>query len=243
MKLAAIYNVFDGEELLEGSIKSIHDFVDVVIIVFQTVSAYGESYFPEFSDFTLDDSKSVFVRIFPNDSPRDTEIKKRNIGLAYAKKHGCTHFLHMDCDEYYQDFGQAKEMYLNTGAAGSVCRLHTYFKKPTLRLDRPENYFVPFIHELKPHTKAGSLTYPFYVDPTRRINESDVIELPIFMHHYSWVRKDIGRKVRNSTARKNIEKKSYLDDYNKDLKDGDYLPCYERNLIEVPDYFNINAVL
>ena len=41
MKLGATYNVFDGEELLEASIKSIKKNVDYVVVVYQTISNFG----------------------------------------------------------------------------------------------------------------------------------------------------------------------------------------------------------
>jgi hypothetical protein len=156
----------------------------------------------------------------------------------------CTHFLHVDCDEYYQDFGEAKRLYLESGRAGSVVRLHTYFKKPTLRVEQDEKYFLPFIHELKPGTAiTDRKQYPFYVDPTRSVNENDVIELPVFMEHFSWVRKNIGMKARNSSIRGFYKKSSHLKEYVRDLKAGDYLESYKSKLIEVPDYFNINSML
>jgi hypothetical protein len=245
MKLAAIYNVWDGAELLQGSINCLKDHVDKVIMVYQDVSNFGEKYSPLEILSNLEAPGLVLVRFTPNlkKSGGQNETTKRNVGLETAKGFQCTHFLHMDCDEYYQDFGKAKEMYQDLGRKGSVCRLLTYFKKPTLRLKQPENYYVPFIHELRHNTIAGATKYPYYVDPTRRINQTDVVELPLFMHHYSWVRKDVMRKVRNSTARKNMEGKTYLQDYNADLKPGDYLPCYEQTLIETEDFFNINSML
>jgi hypothetical protein len=249
MKLAAIYSVWDSEELLIGSIRCSMGSVDEIIIVYQTVSNYGEKHDPitallnDNANF-FDSQKIHIIHYAPrlNESPKTNEVAKRNLGLMYAKIKNCTHFLHLDCDEYYQDFGEAKRLYMESGHAGSVCRLHTYFKKPTLRLDRPEDYYVPFIHELRPDTTAGVKNYPFYVDPTRRINETDVVELPNYMHHYSFVRKDIGRKVRNSTARKTLQNKHYID-YQRDLKAGDYLPCYDRKLIEVEDYFGIEKMI
>ena len=54
MKLAAIYNVFDAEELLPYSIKSIRDVVDKVIVVYQKTSNMGEKHPNEnFEDFIL----------------------------------------------------------------------------------------------------------------------------------------------------------------------------------------------
>jgi hypothetical protein len=167
------------------------------------------------------------------------ETKKRSDGLEYAKKLGCTHFIHIDVDEYYEDFGRAKDLFIQSDRAGSVCKMYTYFKQPTLRLNMIENYFVPFIHRLDRDTKH-SREYPFYVDPTRRINVQDVIELPIFMHHFSWVRKDIEMKCRNSSARKNIERNTHLQEW-RTAEAGKYLKCYDTTLLQVPNIFNITV--
>ena len=43
MKLGVSYNIFDGEELLEGSIKQIKDQVDYISVVYQTISNFGNS--------------------------------------------------------------------------------------------------------------------------------------------------------------------------------------------------------
>ena len=42
MKLGVSYNLFDGEELLTDSIKSIRDSVDIVSVVYQTESNFGQ---------------------------------------------------------------------------------------------------------------------------------------------------------------------------------------------------------
>jgi hypothetical protein len=44
MRLAAVYNVFDGEELLRGSLASIRPHVEYAIAVVQTVGNRGEAY-------------------------------------------------------------------------------------------------------------------------------------------------------------------------------------------------------
>ena len=41
MRLGVSYNIFDGEELLEGSIKQIRSEVDYISVVYQTVSNFG----------------------------------------------------------------------------------------------------------------------------------------------------------------------------------------------------------
>ena len=241
MKLAAIYNTWDGVELLRGSMLCLKDHVDLFIIVWQDISNFGEAYSPV-PDMDLSGFSNVILQRYDPKVGAGffNEKAKRNLGLDIARREGCTHFLHIDCDEYYEDFGKAKELYIQSGKRGSVCKLYTYFRLPTLRFDTPDGYFVPFIHELRPETQAGLRHYPFYVDPTRRINETEVIELPVFMHHFSWVRKDIERKCRNSSAKENIERGTMLQDYySKDLGEGYYVRDYDKKLTVVPNSFGI----
>ena len=155
MKLAAIYNIFDGVELLRGSIDCLKDHVDVIIIVWQDVSNYGE-YFDPIANTDLSGLKHVvLVKYNPIvGAGMYNEKEKRILGLNIAREKGCTHFLHIDCDEYYEDFGSAKELFLQSGKAGSVCNLYTYFKEPTLRFDSLDGYFVPIIHKLNPDTQV-----------------------------------------------------------------------------------------
>lgn len=246
MRLVAIYNAWDGIELLSGSIRSIIDHVDGVIIVYQSVSNFGEVYdpLPEINAAIAGINKPISLfqyKPLPSMGGTLNEREKRNLGLKIAIQKEYTHFLHMDCDEYYLDFGKAKREFIESGAEGSVCPLYTYFKKPTLRFENPDGYFVPFIHRLRKDSFAGRKPYPFYVDPTRRINETNVIKLSEYMHHYSWVRKDIERKARNSSAKSNLEAGTMLKDYfNENVGPGYYVKDYDQKLVEVENYFSIN---
>lgn len=241
MKLAAIYNVWDGDELLEGSIRMIYDHVDRIIIVDQIVSNYGEMYAPTIPEDRLGKAKIHRVRYNrTNATPMMNEKAKRNLGIQAAKDLNCTHFILMDCDEYYPNFGVAKQKYIDSGKEGSVCKMMTYFKRPTLCFENPDNYLVPFIHRLHPDTECGTKNYPFYVDPTRTVNTNDVVELPILMHHFSWVRNDINRKIRNSSAKKNIENSSLLADYlSPEVGPGYFVRDFGQRLMEVPNIFSI----
>lgn len=240
-KIAAIYHAWDGVELLNGSIDCIKDHVDLIIIVYQDVSNWGEYYNP-LPDFKRHGLNYILVKYEPKiKDGRINEIAKRNLGLKIAKENNCTHFLHLDCDEYYDNFEEAKRLYFASRAGGSVCRLYTYFKSAEWRFKYPDDYFVPFIHRLKKNTVAGYRHYNFNVDPTRKVNELNVVELPVFMHHYSWVRKDIERKCRNSTARERILKGNMLNYHKGNLRNGLYIADYGQQLIRVPNQFNIQV--
>ncbi len=246
MKLIAIYNVWDGIEILDHSINSIINHVDTIIIVYQSVSNFGEEWspLPELQHL-ITIPKIMFVKFDPivEMGGSMNERAKRNLGIDFARANKATHFISLDCDEIYEDFGHAKKLYIDSGHRGSVCRLQTYFKKPTFRFDLPEDYYVPFIHQLNEDTRSGSSSYKFYCDPTRNINESDVVELPIFMHHFSWCRKDIMKKARNSSAQGIIKNSTIMNDYNSpDLGEGYYLANWQRKIKVVPDQFGLNPI-
>ena len=248
MRLAAIYNIFDGTEFLIPSFASVKDHVDVFILVYQKISNYGEAIDPNDLD-RVDLTPVLFkdshiVEYIPNQNNGTwNETNKRNLGIQKAKDLGCTHFIQMDCDEIYEDFGKMKQEYVNSGADGSVCAMLTYFKHQTLRFEEPDNYFVPFIHKLHANTVTGSKNYPFRVDPTRSINSQNVVLISGFMHHFSWVRRDISKKIRNSSAQKNIAKSNLLSDYmNPDIKEGSLVVDFRQKLVKVPDIFDLNRI-
>lgn len=242
MRLAAIYNVWDGEELLEGSIRQIRSLVDEVIIVWQDKSNYGEEYRPFLTEKILFDS--TLVKYEPNLglSGVQNETIKRQSGIDKAKELKCTHFILMDCDEYYEahEFERAKERIDKNDLEGTVVRLFTYYKYPTLRLEFMESYYVPFIHKLKPNTLCGVRNYPFWCDPTRGINVSNVALLDCVMHHYSWIRKDIRKKLNNSSAKKNFSEKisKFIEEF-ETAEAGSTISYYSQKLIEVNNHFGI----
>lgn len=244
MKLASIINVWDGVELLPYAIASTSYCVDLYVIVYQTTSNFGEYFDP------LPEIMEI-IKMFANKrfewyhyeplekSGAKNETEKRNIGIRIANRLECTHFFFQDVDECYENFPACVEAYNLAGKEGSVCKIYTYFKLPTLRFERPDSYFAPFIHVLKPDSVAGTPNYPFYVDPTRSCNCSEVAELPIFMHHFSYIRRDIGRKLRNSSARENIKRSTVLADWTNAAPGYHVKPFFDQKLIEVPNLFGI----
>lgn len=256
MKLAAIYNIWDAEEHLLPSIRLIAPHVDLIIIVWQGVSNYGEIHSPwpairEAID--MNEPGKIIEQKYRVEAPlagaqhsyaeiSGHEIAKRNLGLDIARQYHCTHFLHLDADEYWPQFEEAKESFIQSDMDASISAMYTYFKQPNWRLQRCDNYFVPFIHKLQTNTAAGAKKYPYYVDPTRRITgfetSGNVAMLSIRMHHLSWVRNNIERKINNSTARANIQKSQLLSDYNNPaIGPGYYLKDYDQTLVEVEPPF------
>jgi hypothetical protein len=250
-KLVAIYNVWDDWEILFYSINNIRKLVDGVIVVYSTQSNSGEkSYIPQnwlSSDLLIcepDLKKSL----------RENETFKRNAGLKKAKELGYTHFLMMDADEFYEpaEFLKEKERIFKNDLAGTVCRTKVYFREPTLTVGYDVT-LVPFIHKITPDLCfMWNTRYPFAfegpkrhirIDPTRQMNITSGVEWSeITMHHMSWVRSDIKKKIRNSTARQNIENSTIVRDYT-NSKAGYYCEFYKAKIESCENLFNIPRIV
>ena len=126
MKLAAVYNVFDSEELLEESISSIREQVDLIIVIFQQVSNFGIQHKINLKNF-LSNLKTIdILHEYQTDLSKPcyhNELYKRITGAKIALENNCTHFLHMDCDENYDTnlFKKAKSIIENEEIDSSCC--------------------------------------------------------------------------------------------------------------------------
>lgn len=264
MKLAASYNIFDTEELLEASIISIRSQVDYINIVYQTTSNTGE----KCSDSLLTVLKQLnqkglvdeMIKYTPNlsVSPQKNEIIKRNIGLRYAKKNKCSHFFSLDSDEFYRgdQIAIAKKIILESKSDFTAVRLTNYFKKPIYRMvyKNQTDFYVSFIFKITLFKKFKlNSKFPVLVDPTRRVKGGSFFLFDrntIEMHHMTLVRKDISSKLKSSSANKlyrenNINK--YVQYFNNWEEGQDvYPPSDYSNIIEIKkvyDQFNISPYI
>src|SRR5579871_2819128 len=161
MSLIAIYNVYDAEELLEGSVACIRPHVDCILAAVQTLSNHGERY-DGGARVAFDLKQRGLIDLIANYQPvpvppYQNEARKRLTAAQYAQAQGFTHFIHLDCDEYYvpAQFAAAKQRVLDENVDGSVASIKTYFKRPDWALEGLDDYYVPFIHRL-----AANLTPP-----------------------------------------------------------------------------------
>lgn len=246
MQLVAIYNCWGDWDWMYESFKRIKPLVDGVIIVASEKSNWGEI-------SPIPDEWKHFVEIrepFFN-HPLNCETDKRNFGLQIAKQRGYTHFLSLDCDELYEPeaFLKAKERFhVEPDLQGLVCRTQVYFKSPELTLGL-DHTLVPFIHRLNPLIKHEfNKRYPYawenghlHIDPSRSLNINSGVKMDdAVMHHFSWVRSDYEKKIRNSTARNNILQDKTLLNSLLHAKDGDYIEFYRKRLTRCPNLFGIH---
>ena len=217
MKLGVSYNIFDGEELLEGSIKQIRDQVDYVSVVCQTTSNFGKPCSQDLIPLLkrLKKEKLVDEVLLYTPEPQNgghfNEIQKRNIGLQCSLKAGCTHHMSIDCDEYYlsKEFVNLKQLILDGDYDSSYCQMLTYYKSWDYILDPPEDYYVSLITKIKEDSSyVLGAPAPVLIDPTRRVlglNRPLILKREqIQMHHGSYIRKDIRAKLENSSASVNF---------------------------------------
>lgn len=256
MRIAAIYCVWDGLEILPYSIKNIAPLVGHVFVIASESSNYGErrqgAVYSDVPNMTI-------LKWEPNLSatPMENETAKRNFGLDYIRGKGYTHFIFVDADEFYESeaFKKEKLRFENPNIAGIVCRSKVYFRSPGLTIGY-DTTLVPFIHTLTNTIRCQmNMQYPFAwtdtdqvpftpkrrirIDPTRQMNIASGVEWSdIIMHHYSYVRNDINGKVRNSTARRNIEGSTLVADYC-NAKEGYFCEFYKTRLVACENLFNI----
>jgi hypothetical protein len=225
MKLIAIYSVFDGEELLEYSIRSIKNLVDYVLVIYQTESNFGVinsevgGKVRQLLELGLVDEMLHFKTIKQN--PLLNEITKRNIGVERAKELNFTHFLTVDCDEFYfeKEFETSKNFIIKEDIDTSVCWIQNYHKKPEYKvIGLSEPFKVPFINKLYPNTQLilGGDYFTDMIDPTRITNTKSKTHFfdkkEIMMHHYTTIRKDIRKKYESWTCRLNYQNDGVIDE-------------------------------
>ncbi len=243
-KFGVSYSIFDGEELLESSIKSIRSSVDYVNVVYQTKSWKGKSAnkdllkkLNELKDKGLIDELIFFE---PNLNLRAgvNEAKKRNIGLKAAYRAGVKYFMCMDTDEFYKstEIDYAKRVIIEKNISYSFCNIVNYGLEPTKRILQPCSFSVQFFSKINRFSfLKRSKNSIALVDPTRQLFvfpfSSQFYINGIEMHHFSLIRKDIDKKFKNTSYTGAININKYINS----IVDED-------NSINVPDYFGIKKI-
>ena len=217
MKLGVSYNVFDGEELLECSIKSVRENVEYVSVVYQTMSNYGlpctKDLLPTLIRLRamglIDELHEYTPQMLSRDKNNSSynEIEKRNIGLNMSRRNDCTHHMSMDCDEFYisEQFIFMKKVIAENGYESAACPYQDYYKDSIYLLSNACN--VPYVSSIYKINEETQFVYrskesPVRIDPTRKTNNKKYKifdRTEIQMHHMTLVRSDLRRKFMNSS--------------------------------------------
>ncbi len=108
MKIAAVYSVFNEEEYLAYSIRSVREHVDVVIVslnerpwsrpgVFAQPPSIADRTEAIVQELAAHDPKIVVLR-----GTWPTETTHREVGMAYCRAHGIDYYFLVDGDEVYR---------------------------------------------------------------------------------------------------------------------------------------------
>lgn len=252
MRLCSIINVWvDTLGLLPQVIVNHMKFCDGIIVVWSSMSNRGASdngTMLRFISVSHWSHEILFIQREPDlISPLNDECQKRNAGIKAALGHGYTHFILADTDEFYfPDQMNKEKKRFESGLNGLVHPLKVYVKSPTLWTN--DHTLVPGIQRLNQDTTCGAWPhYPYaydsegraHIDPSRRISHTSGVELSeVYMHHYSYVRKNIDLKIDNSSANLRRSRQVIYDEL-RDAKPGYVSKLYHQELKECENYFNI----
>jgi len=224
MRLGIAYNVFNGDELLLDSLKRLRKQASYIIITFQKLSNVGNKADESLTNVLQNIDRDLFdviVEFIPNlsKSAKQNETDKRQLGLKFARKSNCTHFMSTDCDEFYCDnqFEAAKELIIQNGYKSTACELVNYFHSSKYKMIEKTRY-VPFIYEIGFFTRFN-IKKKLYVNvDSSRVCRTDSFYLfqpeELLMHHMSYVRKNVNSMKSKLTNSPNYEKfESIINDY------------------------------
>lgn len=255
-KLGIAYNVFDGEELLEASIKSVRPEAEYITVVYQLTSNFGQSASENLMPLLIDlKNRQLVDEIYfyeAKDVDKDAsyhERQKRDIGLELAKNAGCNYFLSMDTDEFYEakEIKNAKKYIYEESVECSAVPVVEYIKEPIYMIinghtwsfgKNEERYalYAPFIMKINEnHAQSHGGYFPCMVDTNRSLNGNKKFYLfakhDIVMHHMSTIRRNLKFKYENSNLRsiKSLEHIEYIQNLQYDILNFEF----ENNKINV----------
>jgi RNA polymerase subunit RPABC4/transcription elongation factor Spt4 len=246
MKLVAIINAWaDTADLLPICIESASEWADSIMVIGSDRSNTGE-----YIEYAIPGSPAIisFFDPDPHKTPQQNEVAKRNQALSIVRYKDFTHFIMMDADEFYkwEDMAICRHILRSECVTGFVHPLKVYVGKPTLWCE--DHTLVPGIQRLYEDSELGNFKkYPFaydaqgnaHIDPTRRTNQTTGIEMsPFYMHHMSYVRRDIDLKIRNSSANLRRSEAAIKRDI-ANAAPGYMSELYHRELKECENLFNI----
>lgn len=262
MKLIACYTVFDGLELLLPSMETIAPFVDGFVVCWQQYGHRGGPMSQENRQWLMDNMgfKTVvgkpvqWVEFDPwhHMNAKATEIRKHNMMIDGAKQMGATHFLMAATDHFYNpdEFDYGKWVVEKMDYDSTFTAMYTYYKKPTWQISPIEDYYMPFICKLHPHTRIEKMRmFPLRVDPSVKMNTLGKWYLfktfEVMMHHYSLVRQDIRGKFMNAASPWSTQQiEDFTNDWEQyDIENNPGIKYFQgRKVVQVRDFFNLGPV-
>lgn len=234
-KLGVGIVAFEGTEHIKNITHEIRPYVDEIVVCLQDVSYTGisiDKYDIEevercvaaglvdkivWYSFTHDDVTNAKNNVKNDiDWPRYLECEKRNKLLGILEDDNCSHALIMDSDEYYdgREFSHVKN-YIDNEPDTHVTYVQyvNYWKDYRHYIAWSFKTYVPFITEIGYRFSFGAKHLRHNTDKTRiyGMKENDKYSVinwkSIKMHHLSWIRLDIEKKIRSWSSLKYFNQK------------------------------------
>lgn len=171
------------------------------------------------------------VELDINKAAREQETDKRNMLIQDAQDHGCTHAIVIDSDEYYtrKSFENACQMIDDNNYPITYCQYINYYHDYNHFLLYPfkDGMYVPFVTRVEYRHSFECTDFTLPSDPTRRFvrpvkgmkkvkdelgREHEIkeyaVDYHVFqwnevkMHHLSWLRADIRKKLNVWSSKK-----------------------------------------
>jgi len=212
-KFAVSYSVWDGEELLEASIRQIRSQVDYINVVWQEKSWTGMPGNPnlkqELEDLQRQGLIDELIEYQSLCNETYQEPAKRQLGLDAAIRVGCNYFMTMDTDEFYveEQFAQAKKFMIEGKIDHGFVLIKAYGSSPKKQWIHSEMMpnQVPFFTRIELDSNIDrDMSYPYIADPSRKIvmrKGARFMLIPgIAMHHMTYVRRNLAQKMKASSA-------------------------------------------
>ncbi|MFA5857605.1 MAG: glycosyltransferase [Elusimicrobiota bacterium] len=199
-KTCAVYRVFNEEDYIEHSLKSIYNHVDNIVVFLGNKPWNGEAVKPDRTEEIIvnypDIQNKIVVVKYDAGSinaahPYSGEVKLSNTALNIIRKYfpEMGYVLLIDGDEVYEEkhiTNLLKYAYTNTEDVSFYSRWYTYWKTPGFRIDPMEPY-SPLVL-FKPNSET-LFTGPRVINDKERerniLNPEDVL-----VHHFSYAKPD-----------------------------------------------------
>lgn len=241
MRIAALYTVYNEEDYISNSLRSIYRDIDEIVICLTT----GRPWYGKVrkSDKTLN-----LIENFPDPEKKitlitgewPTEPAQRQAALDVVKNR-VSHCLMIDGDEVYDraHLANLKKIASTHPEVGQLAvEMNTYWKNPLIRIDPPEPYTPRIISRVTPTTRFVDLRATNEL-PVVCINRSFAI-----LYHFSYAKstKKIQAKIENFShadeIRPNWFEQVWLGWDNDPLMENlhpTHPPCYRRAIYEAKE--------
>lgn len=233
-KLGLGVMAFEGSEHLKNILTELRELLDFVVLSYQEVSYHNDP-IDESDKATLLDLKEqgladecICMNLDITKDARQQETDKRNQLLEYMEQQGCTHAIIIDSDEFYtyNSFLDALQKIDENDYECTYCQYVNYYHDYLhyLVYPFPQGMYVPFVSKVKYRHSFDTTDFPYPSDPTRRYvipkdkNGKPIAQYHIFdwneikMHHLSWLRINIRKKMKSWSSKKCFENQELLID-------------------------------